>query len=81
MANVLDRLIALHESDAVSDGTGTYIIRRGNYLSGFPYLWSQFGERAFVFPSALIAEEVIRDCPEELAGAEVHQRYPEKQPC
>lgn len=76
----MDLYDALHSMDGdLSDGTGTYIMRQGHYLSGIPYLWSQFGERAYVFPSYAYATEFIEAFPDELAGATVHQRTPERQ--
>lgn len=76
MPSLMETLWALHESPAESDGTGTYIMQNGRYLSGIPYLWSQFGERAFIFQSKMAAEDLIRRFPAELMGAEVHQRTP-----
>lgn len=45
---------------------------KGNYyryLSGSPYLWSDFTDRAFEFANAQMAIELIQEFP-ELAGAE-----------
>lgn len=44
------------------------------YLSGAPYLWSTFSERAFVFESCKSAEELIKAYPRELKQARVEER-------
>ena len=60
-------------------GTKTYIYRRlptgtkgvGSYLSGTPYLFSGFGERAFIFRDAAQAESLIAEFPEDLRDCAV----------
>ena len=54
-----------------SDGTRTYIARNGNFLSGIPYLWSAFGERAYIFASEQQARDLITQYPNELSGASI----------
>lgn len=74
---LLDVLIEI--DGLLSDGTATYIMRQGRYFSGIPYRWSNFGERAYIFPSRAYAERLIARFPADLAGATVHQRFPERQ--
>jgi hypothetical protein len=40
------------------------------YLSGYPHIWTQFGERAFAFKDAEQASVFIQDHP-SLKGCEV----------
>lgn len=60
------------------DGTETYVYdrKRNAYLSGYPYLWSCFGERAFIFRDGEQAAALIRQYPDELAGCEVRAFKP-----
>lgn len=67
-----DTLFRLHGTS--SDGTDTTIRKGGRFLSGVPYLWSTFGERAFILPSRAYAEQLLADFPAELDGATIHQR-------
>jgi hypothetical protein len=78
MPTLIDHLLALQQLGG--DGTQAFLFRRGAYLSGTPYLWSQFGERAYLFPSPVQAEETIRLFPVELRGAEVRQFRPSASP-
>lgn len=80
---VRDRLIEIDKAGEGHDGTGTFIFRpaipmkrTSAYLSGFPYLWTGFGERAFIFRDKAQAEALIREFPEELAGCEARQFNP-----
>jgi hypothetical protein len=72
--SLADTLMALQRLEG--DGNGTYIIRAGRYLSGIPCLWSACAARAYLFPSRIHAETVIRCYPSELQGAQVRQLYP-----
>lgn len=76
-------LMELHEGSQAVEGAEFYVAReksRGRgapidmYLSGVPYLWTTFSERAFVFGSRRSAEELIAAYPKELDGARVEER-------
>lgn len=43
----------------------------GRYLSGIPYLWSAYGERAFIFADLEQAQELIKEFGKELEGCSV----------
>jgi len=47
----------------IHDGTETFIYRSGKYLSGKPYLWSHFPEKAFIFRDADQAKLFIAEFP------------------
>ncbi len=62
-ADVHDRVIG--------SGARVWHPKRAVYLSGAPYLFSVFGERAFVFASPTDAAQFIAAHPNQLAGCEV----------
>jgi hypothetical protein len=64
-----DKLMELH----LKGGKATHRVnilnpRDGHYISGNPYLWSGYQDRAYVFDKA-IADALIAEYP-ELAGCE-----------
>jgi hypothetical protein len=78
MKEIIDRLIELSGAGEPHDGTETYIFRPSAraagakaYLSGVPYLWSNFAERAFIFRDRAQAEELLREFPIALCGCTV----------
>jgi hypothetical protein len=74
--SLMDRLMQLDGSE--SDGTEPRICdpKRNVWLSGSPYLWSCFGERAYVFASPSQAEAILAEFPDQLAGCEVVTAVP-----
>lgn len=60
---ILERLEQLHGKVPMEDAA--IIVRRtlrgDSYLSGIPYLWSVFAERAFLFPCVADAQKIIDD--------------------
>lgn len=76
---LMDKLQALHGRPRTST-TEYYIVSEGwqkgtiRYLSGVPYLWTTFAERAFVFDSKAQAARLIEDYPSLLEGSEIMER-------
>ena len=72
--DLYDILHSIHGQE--SDGSHTVIRKGDHYLSGTPYLWSVFAERAYIFPSRAYAAQLIGQFPEELNGAVAYERTP-----
>jgi hypothetical protein len=65
------RLISLNGENY--DGRRAVILSGGRFLSGIPYLWTAFPERAYEL-GYFQAEELIRDFPLALGRAEIRER-------
>ena len=68
--DLIDTLLEI--ADRPIEKPTVYLMRNTLYFSGLPTRWTQFGERAYLFPSAALAQQVMHEFPDEFAGATVH---------
>lgn len=78
--DLLAALVKLHERGGRA-AKPVHVVRGGKYLSGNPYLWSSYGDRAFVMDED-DARELVKKFPEELRPATILplDRSPEAPP-
>lgn len=71
---LIDALWEYAKTGRKTDDGGCIIANRGSYLSGLPYMFSGFPDRAFVFANSDEAAGFIARYPKELGGYEVRMR-------
>lgn len=71
---LIDALVRMNGFKGDGQEARIYNPKRKAWLSGAPYLWSGFAERAYVFPSAAQANELIVNFADELGGCQVKVR-------
>ena len=61
MRDLFEDLFAIHQKGEMpTEGKGVIIYRKdGAYLSGSPYTWTSFAERAFIFRDSQQAREIL----------------------
>ncbi len=81
--SIIDDLLEYdQQTKAATQPSVIFAVERGTYLSGIPYLWTCFAERAFVFATPEDAQHFIDAHPEDfnlekIGLVQVLQRSPQ----
>ena len=66
--SIKDRLWRLHLSGERLEGRGAYLSNGDAYVAGIPYLFTDYGERAFCFANVGQAQALLDEFPIALRG-------------